>query len=476
MIIPNEQNSFRQIPAVDQLLLRPAISSWIARTSREFVVSEIQKRLQVIRDMIRSSGGSSGTDISLEKLEADLIETLRRRLQPGLRAVINASGVVLHTNLGRAPLSASAQESLSVFSTNYTNLEYDISVGSRSHRDKLLESLLQEILGCEAATVVNNNAAAVFLILNTLASGREVIVSRGELVEIGGSFRIPDILKRSGAILHEVGTTNKTRMQDYQDAFGSNTALLLRVHPSNFRMRGFTERPELRELVTLARSLEIPLIEDIGSGCLIDLSPYGIRDEPIVQESLSSGADLVCFSGDKLLGGPQAGIIAGRKKLVDPIRKNPLMRTYRVEKLVYGALEATLGGYRFGRAVLEIPIVRMIAMTSRELRKRARSFSRRLRARLPKEVQIRLSEGSSVVGGGSCPESRLPTTLITLESDSIRPNDIETRLRFQDPPIILRLEDDKAVIDLRTVFPAQERILIEGILKAVSSQQSAVGR
>jgi L-seryl-tRNA(Ser) seleniumtransferase len=319
--------------------------------------------------------------------------------------------------------------------------------------------------------VVNNNAAAVFLILNTLASGREVIVSRGELVEIGGSFRIPDILKRSGAILHEVGTTNKTRIQDYQDAFGSNTALLLRVHPSNFRMLGFTQRPELNELVTLARSLEVPLIEDIGSGCLIDLSSYGIHDEPVVQRSLSAGVDVISFSGDKLLGGPQAGIIAGKKELVDSVRRNPLMRTYRVDKLVYGALEATLGGYRFGKAVSEIPIVRMIAMTDGELHRRARNFSRRLRTRLPEGVQIRLSEGCSVVGGGSCPECRLPTTLITIESGSIGPNDIGVRLRSQDPPIILRIEADKAVVDLRTVFPKQESVLIEGIQKAVVSSQ-----
>lgn len=471
MTMSDEQNTFRKIPAVDQLLLRPAVSSWVSCTSREFVVSEIQKLLQKVRDAIRSGDGGTDTDISPEQLEADLIEAIQRRLRPSMRAVINASGVVLHTNLGRAPLSAAAQENLSVFSTNYTNLEYDISEGSRSHRDKLLEPLLQEVLGCEAATVVNNNAAAVFLILNTLASGKEVIVSRGELVEIGGSFRIPDILKRSGAILHEVGTTNKTRIQDYQDAFGSNTALLLRVHPSNFRMMGFTAKPDLSELVTLARSLEIPLVEDIGSGCLMDLSSYGIQDEPIVQESLSSGVDLISFSGDKLLGGPQAGIIAGKRELVDPIRRNPLMRTYRVEKLVYGALEATLGSYRFGRAVSEIPVVRMIAMPEPELRRRARSFSRRLRTRLPKGVQISLSKGSSVVGGGSCPECRLSTILITIESDSIRPNVIEERLRSQNLPIILRLEEDKAVIDLRTVFPVQEPALIEGIQKAVASRQ-----
>ncbi len=450
--------------------MRETIASWASRTSREFVVSEIQKLLQGIRDSIRSGNSDGGTDVSPEHLEAVLVENLQSRLRPNLRTVINATGVILHTNLGRAPLSKAAQESLSAFSANYTNLEYDISAGQRSHRDKLIESLLQEVLGCEAATVVNNNAAAVFLILNTLASGREVIVSRGELVEIGGSFRIPDILTRSGATLREVGTTNKTRIRDYKDAIGPNTALLLRVHSSNYKMLGFVEKPELRQLVELARNSGIPLIEDIGSGCLLDLKSYGIVDEPIVQESLSAGVDLVCFSGDKLLGGPQAGIIAGARKLVEPIRKNPLMRTYRVEKLIYGALEATLGSYRFGKAEAEIPIVRMIAMTDQELERRARSFSRRLKNALPKGVQVHLSEGNSVVGGGSCPECRLATTLIAIESDSTSPNTIESRLRSQDPPIIVRLEEDKVLIDLRTVFKAQESILLEGLQKAIHKE------
>jgi L-seryl-tRNA(Ser) seleniumtransferase len=331
----------------------------------------------------------------------------------------------------------------------------------------LIEPLLREILGCEAATVVNNNAAAVFLILNTLASGREVIISRGELVEIGGSFRIPDILVRSGAILREVGTTNKTRLEDYQAAVGPNTALLLRVHPSNYRMAGFTEKPELTALAELSRSTGIPLIEDIGSGCLWDLKPYGIANEPRVQESLAAGINLICFSGDKLLGGPQAGIIAGERKLIERIRKNPLMRTYRVEKLIYGALEATLGSYRAGKADSEIPIMRMISMTNRELRKRAQNFSRRLRSRTGGAVRIQLLDCYSVIGGGSCPECQLPTTLVALESDSVRPNAIESSLRSQDPPIILRLEEDKVLIDLRTVFPSQESILIEGLKKAI---------
>ena len=466
MNMSDQQNLFRQIPAVDQLLLRPIIASWVEHTSREFVVSEIQKLLQTIRDSIRS-GSMPAADINPGYVESALVERLQIRLRPNLRTVINATGVILHTNLGRAPLSAAAQESLSAFSVNYTNLEYEILTGQRSHRDKLLESLMQEVLGCEAATVVNNNAAAVFLILHTLALGREVIVSRSELVEIGGSFRIPDIMARSGAILREVGTTNKTRVQDFRDAIGPNTALLLRVHPSNFRMLGFTERPELKDLVDLSHNSGIPLAEDIGSGCLLDLRPYGIADEPVVQESLAAGVDLISFSGDKLLGGPQAGIIAGARKLVDPIRKNPLMRTYRVEKLIYGALEATITSYRSGRAAAEIPVVRMIAMTGKELGLRARNFSRKLRTDLGKDIRVRLIPGNSVVGGGSCPECRLPTTLIALDSERARPNMIESRLRSQDPPIILRLEEDQVLVDLRTVFPAQERALIDGLRQAL---------
>lgn len=464
---PNLQAILRKIPAVDQLLLRPQIASWADCTSREFVVAEIQKLLQEMRQQIRSGAMDSNPDISPERLESLLTERLQIRIRPNLRTVINATGVILHTNLGRAPLSLAAQETLSAFSVDYTNLEYEISSGRRSHRDKLIEPVLQEVLDCEAATVVNNNAAAVYMILNTLAFGKEVIVSRGELVEIGGSFRIPDIMARSGAILREVGTTNKTHLADYRNAIGPNTAMLLRVHPSNFRMLGFTERPELKELVELAHSSNIPLVEDVGSGCLMDLRKYGISDEPLATESLAAGADLVCFSGDKLLGGPQAGIIAGTRTLVEAIRRNPLMRTYRVEKLIYGALEATLQSYRLGRAAQEIPVVRMIAATKEEIKKRASGFARRLRKVLPATVGVRLLEGSSLVGGGSCPEYDIPTTLIALELSGARPNTIESRLRLQDPAIIIRLEEDKALIDLRTVFPAQEKALIEGIRRAV---------
>ncbi len=397
------------------------------------------------------------------QLECQLNLRLRRSLKP----VINATGVVLHTNLGRAPLGAAAQESLSAVSAQYSNLEFDLETGERSHRDKLLESSLRDILGAEAATVVNNNAAAVFLILNTLGAGREVIVSRGELIEIGGSFRIPDIMARSGAVLREVGTTNKTRIQDYEAAIGPETALLLRIHPSNFRIRGFTHRPSLDELVRLARQHRLPLVEDVGSGCLVDLQPFGISEEPLPQESLRSGVDLVCFSADKLLGGPQAGIIAGFHKWVDAIRKNPLMRAFRVEKLIYGALEATLMSYRTGRAMAEIPVLRMLSMSRDEISTRAEALHEKLRSSLTGIHRISVIDGKSVVGGGSCPESQLPTRLIALESDEHSASQLERALRSQDPPIILRIEEDRALIDLRTVFPHQEESLFAGLRRAL---------
>ena len=416
---------------------------------------------------IRAGDESLGKVVDPERLIALLEDRIKLHLRPVLRPVINATGVVLHTNLGRAPLSIAAQQCLSAVSSRYTNLEYDLTTGERSHRDKVLASILPEVLGCESSAVVNNNAAAVFLILNTLASGREVLVSRGELIEIGGAFRIPDIMARSGALLREVGTTNKTRVEDYASAIGPGTALLLRIHPSNYRIRGFTHRPALDEMVRMARHHQIPLVEDIGSGCLTDLRPFGIAGEPVAQESIAAGVDLVCFSADKLLGGPQAGIIAGARRWIELIRKNPLMRVCRVEKLIYGALEATLANYRTGRALSEIPVLRMISVSVGELEARATAFLERLKPRMPADAGAALIEGSSVVGGGSCPESSLPTRLIALESARKTANDLEAILRSQDPPTILRIEDNKTLIDLRTVFPDEEDALLEGICLAL---------
>jgi L-seryl-tRNA(Ser) seleniumtransferase len=381
------QDRLRRIPAVDQVMLQPLAERWIAATSRSFVVSEIQKLLQETRVALRAGDADEHSPVDPAELDRTLDVRLKASLSPSLRAVINATGVILHTNLGRAPLSAAARECLASISGQYTNLEYDLERGERSHRDRLLEPLVAEVLGCEASAVVNNNAAAVFLILNTLAAGREVIVSRGELIEIGGSFRIPDILARSGAMLREVGTTNKTRVQDFEAAIGPGTALILRVHPSNYRIRGFTESPSVAELAALARSRGLPLVEDIGSGCLTDFSRFGVSDEPIAQQSLKAGADLICFSADKILGGPQAGIIAGADRLVGAIRRNPLMRILRVEKLIYGALEATLRSYKTGSALQEIPVLRMLSMPAQEIRLRARRFAKKLKAKAPEGGQ-----------------------------------------------------------------------------------------
>ncbi len=455
----------RCIPAVDQLLLRPRVARWVASTSRSFVVSEIQKLLAIVRRDIRQ--GETGPR-DPEEIDEALDLRLQGVLRPSLRVVLNATGVILHTNLGRAPLSSAAQSCLSAFSGHYTNLEFDLAQGKRSHRDKLIEPLLAETLGCEASMVVNNNAAAVFLILNTLASGREVVVSRGELIEIGGSFRIPDIMARSGARLREVGTTNRTRLADYESSIGSETAMIMRIHPSNYRIRGFVERPGLDELVQLARKTGVPLVEDIGSGCLIDLRPYGIDDEPLAAESLKAGADLICFSGDKLLGGPQAGIVAGKRTLIDFMRRNPLMRALRVEKLIYGAIESTLASYRTGRAMEEVPVLRMISMKDEEIRARARRFVRRSRSQLPPGAKMSPVAGKSVVGGGSCPDTTLSTTLLALISDRQSPNQIEAVLRAQDPPILIRIEAERAVVDLRTVLPDEEETLLAGICKALN--------
>ncbi len=467
----SRQELLRQIPAVDQILQRPAVADWVKRTCRGFVVAEIKQILNDIRNCIRS--GSSCTDLVPDSagIERRLIAQIERQLKPVLTSVINATGVILHTNLGRAPLSLAAQKSLSAISAQYTNLEYDLLKGERSHRDKLIEPALRLLLGSEAGTVVNNNAAAVFLILETLASGKEVVVSRGELIEIGGSFRIPDIMTRSGARLREVGTTNKSRLEDYEAAIGPETALILRVHPSNYRIRGFTERPSLKSLVDLTRRHNLPLVEDIGSGCLVDLRPYGNIDEPLAQESIAAGVSLVCFSADKLLGGPQAGIIAGERRWIDMIRANPLMRVCRVEKLIYGALEATLNSYRVGQALQDIPVLRMLTMTSTEIQSRCSRFSSRLRRKVQDAARIELAAGKSVVGGGSCPDVGLETVLLELTAPRLSPGEIERRLRINVPPIIVRLEKDKVLVDLRTVFPQQEKALLEGILEAVSAKE-----
>ncbi|HLI35158.1 MAG TPA: L-seryl-tRNA(Sec) selenium transferase [Terriglobia bacterium] len=447
----------RRIPAVEALLNRGSLQELAKRLGRQQVVNATRAVLENLREKVKED---SRTAITLESIEKKILAAAEAAAEPSLRPVINATGVILHTNLGRAPLAREALAHVAEVATEYSNLEYDLELGERGKRDAHTARLFSQLLGTETALVVNNNAAAVFLALNTLAEGAEVIVSRGELVEIGGSFRIPDICAKSGAALREVGTTNRTRVSDYAAAINERTRLLLRVHPSNFRITGFTERPALRELVDLARKHNLPLMEDLGSGCLVDLAPFGLREESVVSESLKAGVNIVTFSGDKLLGGPQAGILLGQRDLLSRIRKNPLFRALRVDKLTIAAIEATIALY-LREDYTAIPTQRMIRAPVEEIAERARQLGERLRAL--DGFSISLQDGESAAGGGSTPGQSIPTRLIAVTHITRTAQELTTALRENRPPIIARIEEDRLVLDLRTVLdPEQE----EEIFKA----------
>jgi L-seryl-tRNA(Ser) seleniumtransferase len=461
----------REIPSVDELIGRPRLRALIETAGREVVTQVTRNVLADLRANMLNEGPAAsapiGTSQTPEALEARITHEVRSLLAPSLRRVINATGVILHTNLGRAPLASGAISHLDETATRYSNLEYDIESGQRGKRDVHTSRLLADLAGAEAAIVVNNNAAAVFLVLNTLAKGAEVIVSRGELIEIGDGFRIPDIMVESGALLCEVGTTNRTRIRDHERAINERTRLLLRVHPSNFRITGFTERASLEELIALGRRTQLPVYEDLGSGCVTDLTAARLS-EPLVRESCAAGAAVVSFSGDKLLGGPQAGIIAGKKEIVERIRRNPLFRALRVDKLTIAALEVTLKAY-LRDAVDEIPTLRMIRVPASEIARRAVQFVERLRAPVPKDFSVEVRDGFSVIGGGSTPDQQLPTHLIVISSTRRSAAAIEERLRKPESgtPIIARIEEDQVVIDLRTVFPDEESSLAAALISAV---------
>jgi L-seryl-tRNA(Ser) seleniumtransferase len=429
----------RALPAVHEVLeqLEPSLK----RYPRALVVSEVRNAIDAARAEI-IGGGAVEADIA-----ARVVRTLAGLEKPSLRQVINATGVVLHTNLGRAPLGP-----LSIVS-GYSNLEYDVAGGRRGKRDVHVSGLLERLTGA-SGIAVNNNAAAVFLALHELAAGGEAIVSRGELIEIGDGFRIPDIMAHSGANLCEVGTTNRTRIDDYRAAINDRTRLLMRVHPSNFRISGFTAHAELHELVALGRERGIPVYEDLGSGCVADLRAFGI-DEPLVSDSLSAGVDLVSFSGDKLLGGPQAGILAGREDLVTRLRRNPLYRALRLDKVVYQAMENTLRSLLFERWDA-VPALYMLRQSADEIRRRAIA----LVARAP-GVPAEVIEGRSVTGGGATPEQSIPTWVIAIECANVAAS--ERKLRAGDPPVVARIEDDRLIFDLRTVFPEEEETLLAAL-------------
>jgi L-seryl-tRNA(Ser) seleniumtransferase len=455
----------RQIPSVDELLLQPRLAALSKRVDRNLVVEVARAVLADLRGRIAED--SNWTAISLDGASVEeLISTqVEKILSRSLQPVINATGVILHTNLGRAPLTEAVVDEFRRSATQYSNLEYDLETGSRGKRDVHTSELLARLSGAEAAIVVNNCAAAVLVTLAALARGGEVIVSRGELIEIGDGFRIPEIMEQSGAILREVGTTNRTHLADYENAISEKTRLLLRVHPSNFKVTGFTDKPSLEELVALSQRSGLPLVEDLGSGCLVDLSGHGVS-EPTVKQSVEAGVSLVMFSGDKLLGGPQAGIIVGKKELIARVRRYPLFRALRVDKLTIAALEVTLGAY-LRAAWDEIPAIRMIRATQQELKRRAENFIRELRPELPlDEVEIEVADGSSLAGGGSTPSQSLPTKIIRIASARYSATKLEQRLRRAPVgvSVIARVEDDRLILDLRTVFPGQEPLLIKTLV------------
>lgn len=460
-------NPLSQLPSIDELLQADAAAAMLA----EFGSGRVKTwaRLAVERLRAELMNAEPTEAISKAGVAAKAVEhigQLRDEFSRSLLSgVINATGVVIHTNLGRAPLSENAKKAIAETAAGYCTLEYDIATGKRGTRGRGAEELIASLTGAEAAVIVNNCAAAAFLTLTATAAGREVVISRGELVEIGGDFRVPDVLARSGCILKEVGTTNRTKLADYEKAIGENTAMLLRVHPSNYRIIGFTASPGNAELAALAREKGVVFFEDAGSGALVDLSEYGLGDEPLISRSVGDGADLVAFSGDKLLGGPQSGLIVGRRDLVETIRRHPLYRALRPDKLTYVALEATLVAYERGTHFEEIPVLRMLSMPEAEIERRARAFADELRSNLPESrtFDVEVIRGESAIGGGSAPGVHPETTLIALTGRGTSAEDIERRLRRGTPPVIARIAEDQVLIDLRTVRPEQESVVIDSI-------------
>ena len=454
-------SAYRSLPSVDELLrtkpgqsiAQQAGQKRSAELARQ-VISELRR--EIGRDRIPLEHEKAGM---LAEAESRIFEKWRRSLSSGLRRVIDATGVIVHTNLGRSSLSQAARQKV-LEATGYCNLEYDLETGLRGKRGQRVETLVCELTGADDALIVNNCAAAAFFVLMVAASGREVIISRGELVEIGGDFRVPDVLSRAGVTLREVGTTNRTKLADYEAAINEQTAMILRVHPSNYRIVGFTAAPNLAELAELARRRNILFYEDAGSGVVADLAAAVLIDEPLIRDTVKNGADVITFSGDKLLGGPQAGIIVGRRDLIERLRRDPLYRALRVDKLAYAALEATLEAFQRNTAIDEIPTIRTLAESKTSIERRAGSLVSALNN--PK-LSVDLADGRSAIGGGAAPLVQPETTLMILRSAERSASDLAKSLRESDPPIIARIAEDKVVIDLRTLSPDDERELLAAL-------------
>ncbi len=462
------------MPSIERLLQSRTAQSLAATLSRDCV----RDLLREITDELRMELVEESSHLTSDSLIAEIERRLESRAAPfakaSLKRVINATGVIIHTNLGRAPLARAALDAISEVAAHYSNLEYDLDRGERGRRESHSKRLLARLAGSEDATVVNNNAAAVMIVLNTLAEGGEVIISRGELIEIGGSFRIPDVMEKSGARLREVGTTNRTRIIDYERAITDSTRLILRVHPSNYRIIGFTERPTAGEIADLARRAGIPSFEDLGSGCLIDLAPYGVADEPVVAHSLGAGISVVSFSGDKMLGGPQAGIIAGSRDIIDRVRQNPLMRALRVDKMTYAALEATLRLYERGAATEDVPVIRAMARTRDEIAARAARLAEDIVEATAGRLKATLEDAHSVIGGGSAPQVELPTVVVALEDEHLSAARLEEKLRRYRVPIITRTERDRVIIDLRTVATEEQAVILDALAEMVEPSLKSI--
>lgn len=474
MLDKDKRGLFRKIPAVDRLLDHPDLAEVSSKYPRTLILKAINQVLDEIRKKVEMGNGfQKPSELGLDPVAAKVVERLEPLARSTLRQVINATGIVVHTNLGRSILAESVLRRFRPLSGGYSNLEYDLEKGKRGSRYSHVEGILKELTPAEGAMVVNNNAAAVLLSLETLAKGREVVVSRGQLVEIGDSFRIPSVMRKSGAKMVEVGATNKTHLSDYEEVIGPDTALLLKVHRSNFQIVGFTEDVETSQLVSLGNKYSIPVMEDLGSGCFVDFSKYGLFKEPTVQDVLSQGVDLVTFSGDKLLGGPQAGIILGRKSLVDAIRKNQLSRALRIDKLTLLALEETLNIYRDERAALrEIPTLRMIFQPHRSLKTKAQRLLKMIGRSNAQNFAIDLLDGDSKVGGGALPFLELPSRLLCLVPRKLSAHYMEGWLRSYNPPIIVRLEKDNVLLDLRTIQEKELKIVAQAIRELAANRNS----
>lgn len=478
--MPDENMSnatLRALPSVDALLRTPEASALRARTGAARLTALARAVTDELRaEVLARAQGESGADSDgagqmrealLTEAARRLVREAEREARTALRRVINATGVVLHTNLGRAPLSEAARRAVSAEAARYCTLEYDLDAGARGRRGRRAEALAAELTGAEDALVVNNCAAAALLVLSALARGGEVLVSRGELVEIGGDFRVPDVLEQSGARLVEVGTTNRTRLSDYERAANERTRLILRVHPSNYRIVGFTSAPALAETAGLAHRLGLPLYEDAGSGALLDLSPHGLGGEPVIADSVAAGADLVSFSGDKLLGAAQAGVVVGRGEFVGRLRRHPLYRALRADKLALAALEATLEAYRRGTAERDVPALRMLSATREEVAARAESFAQRVRASAGSpSLSVEVVEGHSAVGGGSAPTTHPPTALVALTHERLSAAALEEALRRAQTPVVARIFEGRVALDLRTVARDEEGELLDAVVSA----------